>query len=53
MFVMPKPPVESLTWVRGAAKVRRLALTISILVGLTTVPGAFVTGNDVVCSFIQ
>ncbi|KAG5087642.1 hypothetical protein JHK86_000254 [Glycine max] len=45
--------VESLTWVRGAAKVRRLALTISILVGLTTVPGAFVTGNDVVCSFIQ
>ncbi|KAG5059232.1 hypothetical protein JHK87_000261 [Glycine soja] len=44
---MPKPPVESLTWVRGAAKVRRLALTISILVGLIAVPGAFVAGNDV------
>ncbi|KHN14540.1 Cytochrome c oxidase assembly protein COX15 [Glycine soja] len=39
--------VESLTWVRGAAKVRRLALTISILIGLIAVPGAFVAGNDV------
>ncbi|KAH1263868.1 Cytochrome c oxidase assembly protein COX15 [Glycine max] len=37
---------ESLTWVRGAAKVRRLALPISILVGLTAVSGAFVAGND-------
>ncbi|KAH1211318.1 Cytochrome c oxidase assembly protein COX15 [Glycine max] len=37
---------ESLTWVRGAAKVRRLALPISVLVGLTAVSGAFVAGND-------
>lgn len=44
--VMPEPPAESLTWVRGAAKVRRLALPISILVGLTAVSGAFVAGND-------
>ncbi|KAK7299882.1 hypothetical protein RJT34_10710 [Clitoria ternatea] len=44
--VMPEPPAESLTWVRGAAKVRRLALPISLLVGLTAVSGAFVAGND-------
>ncbi|KAK7386028.1 hypothetical protein VNO78_32080 [Psophocarpus tetragonolobus] len=44
--VMPEPPAESLTWVRGAAKVRRLALPISVLVGLTAVSGAFVAGND-------
>jgi len=50
---MPEPPAESLTWVRGAAKVRRLALPISILVGLTAVSGAFVAGNDAVCSLIS
>ncbi|RDX75877.1 Cytochrome c oxidase assembly protein COX15 [Mucuna pruriens] len=44
--VMPEPPAESLTWVRGAAKVRRLALPISLLVALTAVSGAFVAGND-------
>ncbi|KAK7325019.1 hypothetical protein VNO77_29035 [Canavalia gladiata] len=44
--VMPEPPAESLTWVRGAAKVRKLALPISLLVGLTAVSGAFVAGND-------
>ncbi|CAJ1971546.1 unnamed protein product [Sphenostylis stenocarpa] len=44
--VMPEPPAESLTWVRGAAKVRILALPISVLVGLTAVSGAFVAGND-------
>ncbi|XP_061337579.1 cytochrome c oxidase assembly protein COX15 [Gastrolobium bilobum] len=44
--VMPEPPAESLTWVRGAAKVKRLAMPISLLVGLTAVSGAFVAGND-------
>ncbi|KAI4307802.1 hypothetical protein L6164_030945 [Bauhinia variegata] len=44
--VMPEPPAESVAWVRGAAKVKRLALPISLLVGLTAVSGAFVAGND-------
>lgn len=45
---MPEPPAESVTWVREAAKVRRLALPVSLLVGLTAVSGAFVAGNDAV-----
>lgn len=45
---MPEPPAESVAWVRGAAKVKRLALPISILVGITAVSGAFVAGNDAV-----
>nr|KYP73507.1 Cytochrome c oxidase assembly protein COX15 isogeny [Cajanus cajan] len=45
-----QPPAESPTWVH-AAKVRRLALPISVLVGLTAVYGAFVTGNDVAHAF--
>ncbi|CAL5392385.1 unnamed protein product [Camellia sinensis] len=44
--VMPEPPAESVAWVRGAAKVKRLALPVSILVGITAVSGAFVAGND-------
>ncbi|XP_058112993.1 cytochrome c oxidase assembly protein COX15 [Magnolia sinica] len=44
--VMPEPPTGSMDWVRGAAKVRNLALPVSILVGLTAVSGAFVAGND-------
>ncbi|CAN6562026.1 unnamed protein product [Malus baccata var. baccata] len=44
--VMPEPPAESLAWVRGAAKVKRLALPVSLLVGVTAVSGAFVAGND-------
>ncbi|KAM1027054.1 hypothetical protein ACFX19_040592 [Malus domestica] len=44
--VMPEPPAESLSWVRGAAKVKRLALPVSLLVGVTAVSGAFVAGND-------
>lgn len=47
--VMPEPPAESVAWVRGAAKVKRLALPLSILVGITAVSGAFVAGNDAVC----
>ena len=45
---MPEPPAESVAWVCGAAKVKRLALPISILVGITAVSGAFVAGNDAV-----
>ncbi|WCJ32539.1 Heme A synthase [Euphorbia peplus] len=44
--VMPEPPAESLTWVKGAAKVKRLALPVSLIVGITAVSGAFVAGND-------
>lgn len=44
--VMPEPPAESVAWVHGAAKVRRLALPVGILVGITAISGAFVAGND-------
>uniref|UniRef100_A0A7C8ZJW3 Cytochrome-c oxidase n=2 Tax=Opuntia streptacantha TaxID=393608 RepID=A0A7C8ZJW3_OPUST len=43
---MPEPPVESLAWVNGATKVKRLALPVSLLVGITALSGAFVAGND-------
>lgn len=46
--VMPEPPAESVAWVQGAAKVKRLALPVSILVGVTAISGAFVAGNDAV-----
>lgn len=49
--VMPEPPAESVAWVRGAAKVKRLALPVSIVVGITAVSGAFVAGNDAVCYY--
>ncbi|KZV30406.1 hypothetical protein F511_20682 [Dorcoceras hygrometricum] len=44
--VMPEPPGQIVAWVQGAAKVKRLALPVSILVGITAVSGAFVAGND-------
>nr|GMD57313.1 cytochrome C oxidase assembly protein COX15 [Ipomoea batatas] len=44
--VMPEPPAESLAWVHGAAKVKRLAIPVGILVGITAISGAFVAGND-------
>lgn len=44
--VMPEPPAESIAWVRGAAKVKRFALPVGLVVGLTAVSGAFVAGND-------
>ncbi|KAH6813550.1 cytochrome c oxidase 15 [Perilla frutescens var. frutescens] len=44
--VMPNPPAESMAWVKGAAKVKRVALPVSILVGVTAISGAFVAGND-------
>ncbi|EOY11881.1 hypothetical protein QUC31_001535 [Theobroma cacao] len=44
--VMPEPPAESLAWVQGAAKVKRLAIPVSLIVGITAVSGAFVAGND-------
>jgi len=45
---MPEPPAESLAWVRGAAKVKKLALPVSLIVGITAISGAFVAGNDAV-----
>ncbi|XP_031493055.1 cytochrome c oxidase assembly protein COX15 [Nymphaea colorata] len=44
--VMPQPPTGTIDWVRGAAKVRRFVIPVSILVGITSVSGAFVAGND-------
>ncbi|KAI4374835.1 hypothetical protein MLD38_012782 [Melastoma candidum] len=44
--VLPEPPAESVSWVRGAAKVKRIALPVSLLVGITAISGAFVAGND-------
>ncbi|KAE8038176.1 hypothetical protein FH972_010711 [Carpinus fangiana] len=50
--VMPEPPAESVAWVRGAAKVKRFALPVSLLVAITAVSGAFVAGNDAVCNCV-
>lgn len=47
--VMPEPPAESVAWTQGAARVKRLALPVACIVGLTAVSGAFVAGNDAVC----
>lgn len=44
--VMPEPPAECLNWVKGAAKVKRFAIPVSLIVGITAVSGAFVAGND-------
>lgn len=46
--VMPEPPTGSMSWVQGAAKIRKLAHPLSMLVGITAVSGAFVAGNDAV-----
>lgn len=46
--VMPEPPNGSIGWVHGAAKVRKMALPLSLLVGITALSGAFVAGNDAV-----
>ena len=48
--MMPEPPSKSVAWVHGAAKVKRIALPVSLLVGVTAVSGAFVAGNDAVCN---
>jgi len=40
--VMPEPPNGSIAWVHGAAKVRKLAVPLSFLVGITALLGAFV-----------
>lgn len=49
---MPEPPAESVAWVRGAAKVKKLALPVSFIVGITAISGAFVAGNDAVRAII-
>lgn len=50
---MPEPPAESVAWVHGAAKVKRLALPVSIIVGITAISGAFVAGNDAVRNYFS
>jgi len=45
---MPEPPNGSLAWVHGATKVRKMAVPLSLLVGITALSGAFVAGNDAV-----
>ena len=47
--VMPDPPTGSMSWVNGAAKIRKLAIPVSAVVGITAISGAFVAGNDAVC----
>ncbi|KAF5181307.1 Heme a synthase [Thalictrum thalictroides] len=44
--VMPEPPAGSVVWIREAAKLKRLALPVGFLVGITAISGAFVAGND-------
>ncbi|KAK9942733.1 hypothetical protein M0R45_008383 [Rubus argutus] len=44
--VMPEPPAESVAWVHGVAKVKRLALPVSLLVRIIGISGAFVARND-------
>ncbi|CAO2191912.1 unnamed protein product [Urochloa humidicola] len=44
--VMPNPPTGSMNWVNGAAKIRKLAIPVSAVVGITAISGAFVAGND-------
>ncbi|GJN15858.1 hypothetical protein PR202_gb02802 [Eleusine coracana subsp. coracana] len=44
--VMPDPPTGSMNWVNGAAKIRKLAIPVSAIVGITAISGAFVAGND-------
>ncbi|CAL4976526.1 unnamed protein product [Urochloa decumbens] len=44
--VMPYPPTGSMNWVNGAAKIRKLAIPVSAVVGITAISGAFVAGND-------
>jgi len=44
--VMPDPPTGSMSWVNGAAKIRKLAIPVSAVVGITAISGAFVAGND-------
>ena len=50
--VMPEPPAESVAWVLGAAKVKRLAVPAGILFAITAASGAFVAGNDAVCNCV-
>lgn len=47
---MPEPPSGTLEWIRGAARVQKWAVPVSLLVGMTAISGAFVAGNDAVTS---
>lgn len=46
---MPEPPAGSMNWVNSAAKIKKLAIPVSAVVGITAISGAFVAGNDAVC----
>jgi hypothetical protein len=46
---MPDPPTGSMSWVNGASKIRKLAVPVSAVVGITAISGASVAGNDAVC----
>jgi cytochrome c oxidase assembly protein subunit 15 len=48
---MPDPPTGSMNWVNGAAKIRKLAIPVSAVVGITAISGAFVAGNDAVSHY--
>jgi cytochrome c oxidase assembly protein subunit 15 len=43
---MPEPPAGSMNWVNSAAKIKKLAIPVSAVVGITAISGAFVAGND-------
>lgn len=42
---MPESPAESISWVQQAAKIKRLVLPVSVIVGITAISGAFVAEN--------
>ncbi|KAF5183096.1 Heme a synthase [Thalictrum thalictroides] len=44
--VMPEPPAGSMVWIREAAKIKRLALPVGFLIGITAISEAFIAGND-------
>lgn len=44
----PLQPALNMDFVKGCAKLRKFALPVGVLVGLTAASGAFVAGNDAV-----
>ncbi|KAH7281767.1 hypothetical protein KP509_36G062600 [Ceratopteris richardii] len=44
--VRPESHYQGVDFVRGSAKLRKIAIPIAVLVGLTAASGAFVAGND-------
>ena len=46
--IWPRQELHNNEWVRGAARLRSIAVPAAILIGLTAASGAFVAGNDAV-----